>query len=478
MLSELSYTSRSRALSISVATTACLFAACLVIVRPGYFSNPEPLGCLIALQIFVAALWNYQKACLPLLMLVFLWAGIDLPLAATWTSGRWLVLGIAAIAGIFVYTKRNSYQFSAFDGVAGVCILSAFLSAYSSAYPDVAILKAVSLLMLFLYGCFGARAAVKGREEQFVGGFLLAGELLVYGTAICYFILHAEALGNPNSLGAVMGVVAVPAMLWGVLISGGILRRRRAIALGLSLLLLFGSYSRAGIVAAGVSACFLCLGLRQYRVLGKVVAASLILAAIAASLVPLSSRPAESAASAFLYKGHREEGLMGSRKSVWDRTLSVIREHPWFGSGFGTRAATIEDLGEHGEAFKSTTETTREHGSSYLSIFEGTGILGGAPFAVLVYLILLNLTRVALWMRRRRDAAVPAVLFAAILIAGLANATFEDWLFAPGYYLCVLFWVFAFLLVQFRPTCLPQESHNHMAIQTWPARLGAAVEAR
>ncbi|MGA8274545.1 MAG: hypothetical protein WB919_23515, partial [Candidatus Sulfotelmatobacter sp.] len=37
--------------------------------------------------------------------------------------------------------------------------------------------------------------------------------------------------------------------------------------------------------------------------------------------------------------------------------------------------------------------------------------------------------------------------FAMIIVAGLIHAGFEDWLFAPGSYLCVFFWVSAFLLI-------------------------------
>ena len=37
--------------------------------------------------------------------------------------------------------------------------------------------------------------------------------------------------------------------------------------------------------------------------------------------------------------------------------------------------------------------------------------------------------------------------FALITFAGLIHAGFEDWLFAAGSYLCVFFWVSAFLLI-------------------------------
>jgi hypothetical protein len=38
-----------------------------------------------------------------------------------------------------------------------------------------------------------------------------------------------------------------------------------------------------------------------------------------------------------------------------------------------------------------------------------------------------------------------------VIFAGLIHAAFEDWLFAPGYYLCVFFWSVAFVLIDFAP---------------------------
>jgi hypothetical protein len=51
------------------------------------------------------------------------------------------------------------------------------------------------------------------------------------------------------------------------------------------------------------------------------------------------------------------------------------------------------------------------------------------------------------WMRRTGSPSHYAVPFALIIVAGLIHAGFEDWLFAAGSYLCVFFWVSAFLLI-------------------------------
>jgi hypothetical protein len=48
---------------------------------------------------------------------------------------------------------------------------------------------------------------------------------------------------------------------------------------------------------------------------------------------------------------------------------------------------------------------------------------------------------------RRAGTASPLVPIVAVMVAGLIHAAFEDWLFAIGYYLCVVFWGLAFILV-------------------------------
>ena len=86
-------------------------------------------------------------------------------------------------------------------------------------------------------------------------------------------------------------------------------------------------------------------------------------------------------------------------------------------------------------------QLTRERGSSYLTLLETTGILGTLPFALLLLALIREIWRVFLWLRRSGKVNQPAVLAAAIILGGLVNAFFEDWMFAVGYYFCVIFWV-------------------------------------
>ncbi len=430
----------------------CLGGAYLVIFRPGYLTSVEYLQGLLFLQIVFAALWNFRSRYFALVVISFLLAGLDLPGRGPWVAARWFVLIVGALAGLVAFMKERSHRFSAFHLVAFFCITAAMVSAIVSSYPTQSLLKAASLLLLFLYGASGVRLAVLGRERRFILAFLLGCEILIYLTAVGYFLAGVRFFGNPNSLGAVAGVVLMPTMLWGVLISEDVAqRRRRTFALMLVSLLLLSSYSRAGMLGAGFACGLMCVTLRQYRLLIKGIAFVVVAAVFVAIAMPPQENADDSIISTFLHKGKTEEGVLGSRKSPWDQTVSAVRQNPWFGTGYGTSATTAEHTSENYE-YASLDETTREHGNSYLEIVEWVGLLGVAPFYILLLMVLLNVRRVFVWMNRTGNPYSPAVPLAAIILAGFVHAGFEDWLFAVGYYLTVVFWGLAFVLVDLLPT--------------------------
>ncbi|HXZ31943.1 MAG TPA: O-antigen ligase family protein [Terriglobales bacterium] len=432
----------------------CAFALYLIAFRPGYFTDPIWLGALVFLQVLAAILVKYCEAFFPTLVLVFLFAGSAVPAHELWTSVRWLVLAAGAVAGLIVWLRCNHLTLGALHLIALACVLTAIVSALVSTYPDVALLKALSLLLLFVYAVTGGRVALAGREQKFLAGLLFGCEALVYISTVAYFVLHVELFGNRNSLGVAMGVVALPFLLWGLVVSDSrSLRRRRIFALLLCQLLLLASYERAGITAALTSSALLCLALRRYRLICVGLLIALITAAIVATVVPLptvSQADDGSLTSRFVYKGKREAGVLASRKSVWQKTISSLEEHPWLGSGFGT-SATAYDKTPIDQKFSSAGQVTREHGNSYLEIAEWVGLIGVVPFAFLLLLIMAKVARVCAWIHQTGVASSPAVPLAAFVAGALVHAGFEDWLFAVGYHTCVLFWVFAFMLADFVP---------------------------
>ena len=433
---------------------AILFPLFLVYVaysRPGYFSSPNFLWELIALELLLAALWMYRRVFLTLVIIAFLLAGTDVPFGGMWTTARWGFLLAGAAVGCFVMLRERGGHFRLFHALAILAILSALVSAAVSRYPGFAFLKAMSLMLLFVYASTGARLAVAGRENRFLAGLLTGSEIFVGAVAAFYF-LGTEVMGNPNSLGAVMAVVA-PILLWGMLIDPvPLVYYRRLVLFTVCMYLLFQSHSRAGLAAAFISCGLLCLALRRYKLFGQGMIILLVMITSAAIFDPAAfSARLSSLTSSIVYKDKDpSQGIFASRESPWQTATDSIRKHLWFGSGFGTTDAG-QDASAHLSKFTSTADATSENGSSYLTITSWVGLVGVVPFLLVLLALAGKILRTVLWMLNTGSPFHPAVPVAMVVVAGLLHAGFEDWMFAPGYYLCVFFWSLAFILVDVAP---------------------------
>jgi O-antigen ligase len=445
----------TRLILLVAATTAILLLFTLVENHPALFANTTLLGAILALEIALVGLSRFEELFLPLLIGTFLWAGSLVPFYATAMSLRWLFLGIGAFGGFVIWIRRpGPRHFGPFHLVALFCVLSAIVSALVSEVPRTALLKVLSLFLLFLYASSGARIAIAGREKKFISGLVLGCEGLVYFSALCYFVLDFRVFGNPNSLGAVIGMVAIPVLLWAALAADTRgLKQRRFFALIVCGALLYLSNSRASILSAAVVFLVSTVALRRHRLLLQctfiyICVLSLMAVAAPSHLGELLS----SVSGRIIYKAQgASHGVFGSRLSPWAETLSVVKRHPWVGSGFGT-----SELGDRrpfldASSVYTAEGTEREHGSSYFALAEYVGILGVAPFALLILILIRALARVYKWIRKTRSPHHYCLPFALIVIAGLVHACFEDWLFAVGSYLCVLFWFSAFVLMDMIP---------------------------
>ena len=476
--------------------TAILLLFVLAERQPDLFANTAILGAILALQIALFGLSHFEEAFFPLLIGTFLWAGSSLPLYGTAMSLRWLFLAIGALGGFLIWIKRpRARHFGSFHLVAMLCVASAVVTAAVSEVPKTSLLKVLSLFLLFLYTSSGARVANAGRERKFVNSLVLACEMLVYLSAVCYFLLHFRLFGNTNALGAVIGVVAVPILLWAAATAETRrLRRRRYFALLLCGGLLYLSNSRASILGAALVIVLFTVAIRQQRMLLQCVFSCVFFLTVMAVVIPTHvNELISSVTNKVLYKEHdTAHGVFASRLSPWRETLSVVKQHPWFGSGFGT--SDVDDLGAASASSSIYTKegTNREHGNSYLALAEYLGILGCVPFLVLLFMLLRTLADVYRWMRRNQSAFHYSVPFALVASAGLVHAFFEDWLFAVGSYLCVFFWVAAFVLIDLVPpaernssTILFQPTPRIMAVSAeyaladkWSPQIGSTFGGR
>ena len=441
--------------------------------RPGYFADVTHIEALLLLELVVAAVWHYERWFFLVMMLTFLWAGTDLPLAGAGNRARWVFLAVGALVGIVKWSQRNMRRrFTAVDLVALLCVMSAAVSSLVSTRVEMSLLKSSSLLLIFLYGTSGAKVAVVGRESKFFPGLLIACEVISYLSALSYVVLHFEVYGNPNSLGAVMGVVVVPILLWGVLSTmDRHVRFRRTIALCLAAYLLYLSVSRAGILACAVAVTVMCVALHRQHLLLKGAAVLMFLVAIVAVVQPARfDTLVSSFTEDLIYKGKPQMGIFGSRKSPWQETFDTIKRdrNYLFGVGFGTSAVEQEDTTE-GLTFRTSGGTLREHGNSYLALLEYVGLLGIVPFLVLLLMVLRQIYLGCSLMWRTRDPQHYVVPLVLVCVAGLVHAFFEDWLFAVGFYLSVFFWTLVFVLAELQSERAPAPAMINSAWSRIPA---------
>lgn len=427
---------------------AALLALALAYIaysRPGYFTQTYLVG-LLFLEFLAVAVWTYRRYFFAVVLVSFLFAGLNLPVGAGWAQVRWVVLGVGTLVGCLIVLKDRSYRFELFHLLALFSVLTGLISAAVSAYPDVALLKVLSMLLLLVYAATGARVAAIGREKQFFAGLLLGCEILA-GMNALFYGMGIQAMGNPNSLGAIMSVVAAPILLWGGLLGGKPwVYRRRFFLYGISMYLVFLSHARAGLAAAVISSAMLCLGLRKYKML---IEGSILLLIVGAAVALFQPDAISSTSNALFYK-NREEGLLASRLTPWQTALDNFNDHPWFGMGLGTTVGGGDPSDEQVK-FASSGGVTAENGSSYLAVLVGVGIVGTIPIAIVLILLLGRVIRTLAFMRVSGTPLHPAIPLAAVITAGIVHATFEDWMFAPGYYLTVFFWCLAFIFVDVAP---------------------------
>jgi O-antigen ligase len=416
------------------------------------FRDVSFLGAILLLEIIVISLWNYDQRFLVLLIITFLWAGMHIPLQGASVLGRWVVLGAGTLVGLAIWIKAPRRNFHSIHLVSFFCIIMAFVSATVSQYVQMASLKAASLTLLFLYCVSGARLAAVGREDRFFRGLILGSEITVGLSAFLYFGLGYQIWGNPNSLGAAMSIGVFPILLWGWLTTEGqVAKLRRLAALLVCTYLIRFSLSRAAMISMAVITIVFCLCLHRYKLLVKIMAIVLFFVAASGMMAPQKlNDQLTDLKDAFLYKGHKSEGIIGSRQGPWEKSINSIKQHPWFGTGYGTSPTGV-DPGVSFGTTSSTAETEREHGSSYITIVEWVGLVGVLPFFALLIITMWNVWKVCGLMNRTAEVRYYSIPLAMVVLSGFIHASFEDWMFAVGSYLSLFFWVCAFVLADLVP---------------------------
>jgi O-antigen ligase len=183
-----------------------------------------------------------------------------------------------------------------------------------------------------------------------------------------------------------------------------------------------------------------------------IVVIAIIVAAAAIFEPEQFAETADALTSSVIFKGKNpSDGLLASRESPWQDAFDSIHKHFWFGTGFGT-SDNGQDATENVGKFSTIVAASSEHGSSYLAIVSWVGMVGVLPFVMLMLVLLRKIVDTVVWMRRTGNPYHPAVPLAMVLLAGMLHANLEDWLFAPGYHLCVFYWSIAFIFADVVPS--------------------------
>ena len=87
------------------------FGLYLIYSHLQYFGELSFLGAILLLEIIIASLWRYDQRFFVLLIVTFVWAGMNVPLQSAWTGGRWVVLLAGALVGFIVWTRTHRRPF-------------------------------------------------------------------------------------------------------------------------------------------------------------------------------------------------------------------------------------------------------------------------------------------------------------------------------------------------------------------------------
>jgi hypothetical protein len=398
------------------------------------------VGILGMAALVCSFLW-YEIFSLPVLLACFFWTGMRLPFSGFAETVRWVILGLAAIAGLIFWVKQNGdFRLGPLHILASLTMLTFLMSCSVSPNPSLTLLKSSSIGLLFLYAASGALIFISRREATFFRGASLTCEAMTYASGICYGLLGFPIYGNPNSLGAVMGVLVWPILFWDLLTTKAKIQwRRKFFALLCCGWLLQYSLARAGFLAALVSSLFILFTLNRKRLMISFGLSALIGVFVLAAFMPDRW---QTLVQGTVYKNKPGTQILDSRRPRWEETIDEIKSSPWLGNGFGAS----RDLSEEWKGGMASQSFNRERGSSYLTLIAGVGFAGFIPAIGLLLFLIKRIVQASRRIRLSGSFLDPSIPMAGVLLAAMCHVFFEDWLFAVGYYMSVVFWIFAFAL--------------------------------
>lgn len=351
-------------------------------------------------------------------------------------SGRWAVLlGVFAIA-LIAHRTGAFLKTSPTITLLLLCFLNFGLLLPFAVNPVLAGAK-WTVFAIFLSFCVVVSSQIQARShiEQMIRPLIPVFVIYIWLNPIGPFFLSQThrvygftgIMKNANGLGLYLVLFALPLALY--CLETATRDRDRKLYLvtcGLAVLLIFRCGSRT---AAAAAVLMLAVGFwRWERFNGRrIQALKLLMIGGALMTIPYLTPKLES----FIYKYPSAHTLFESRTPYWDATYQAFLERPWAGAGFGLQASESES--QLGFATKNS-QRRAEQGSSILGLLEEVGILGAAPFFVL---LIITAIRQLLVLFLSHDPL--QILFARSILGGLVWAVAENYLLALGNAASILF---------------------------------------
>src|ERR1700752_2799324 len=112
---------------------------------PGYFNNVTYLAGLLLLEVVAVAVWHYDNWFFLILMIIFLWAGMEIRLSGG-APVRWVFLSVGALVGLIKWAESDRRKrLGGLHLVAFLCVLAAVVSSIASNRTQTSLLKSSSL---------------------------------------------------------------------------------------------------------------------------------------------------------------------------------------------------------------------------------------------------------------------------------------------------------------------------------------------
>jgi hypothetical protein len=218
---------------------------------------------------------------------------------------------------------------------------------------------------------------------------------------------RAKGMLESYTRSAIVFVFAIPAMI--ALLPAAYASRHRwiltallVIGLGLSLFYMLLTKSRGPLLACAIATgvLLLLMRIRWWILAAPIAALALLLAAL----------PAERARLATLYQHlHQPNLLLSGRLELWSEGLTIIRENPLLGVGYGGNILLQPAALDRGYGLHSDRAQPDLH-QVYLQTLAEVGIIGFLAYLLLV-VVLLSLAVRILWSTPVREAPGTAVAF-------------------------------------------------------------------